>query len=304
MPATTRRPTRAAAAASKPASKAATKATAAAEKPAPRSRAGATKKRAASPERSLSPPPKRVRGEEQNVAPPAGEKPKSKAAVKKAPLSTKKSRAAITPPALVPAPQTRPYFNPLPTPPEKQRPGLQLFVWGAGNCGQFGLGPDVLDELEKPKKHTWVEQQIQAGTFGEEGAGLEAIAGGGMHTLFIDEKGTVSYWFNAYLVSLFNVIVQVWSCGLNDDAALGRITDQVPDPNKPGSFLDIDELTSVPHPLQSLIDENFRAVQVVAGDSICAAVSDQGDLRVWGSFRVSHPLNACFFPPLINFCPG
>lgn len=55
------------------------------------------------------------------------------------------------------------------------------------------MGPDVLDELEKPKKNTWVEQQIAAGAFGGEGAGLEAIAGGGMHSLFIDEKGTVRY---------------------------------------------------------------------------------------------------------------
>jgi len=29
-------------------------------------------------------------------------------------------------------------------------------------------------------------------------------------------------------------------------------------------------------------------VQVAAGDSICAAVSVEGDLRVWGSFRVCH----------------
>ena len=81
--------------------------------------------------------------------------------------------------------------------------------------------------------------------------------------------------------------MQIWSCGLNDDAALGRITTEVPDPDNPGSFLDVDELTSLPHPLQSLKDEGFRAVQVVAGDSICAAVSSEGELRVWGSFRVS-----------------
>lgn len=44
---------------------------------------------------------------------------------------------------------------------------------------------------------------------------------------------------------------------------------------------------STPHPIQSLIDERFRAVQIVAGDSISAAVSQSGELRVWGSFRVS-----------------
>lgn len=73
---------------------------------------------------------------------------------------------------------------------------------------------------------------------------------------------------------------------MNDDAALGRVTHNVPDPSNPGAFLDVDELTSVPHPLQSLVDEKFRAVQVVAGDSIGAALSTEGDLRVWGSFRV------------------
>lgn len=78
----------------------------------------------------------------------------------------------------------------------------------------------------------------------------------------------------------------MWTCGVNDDAALGRITQNVPDPQNPDSFLDVDELTSIPHPLQSLIDDDFRAVQLASGDSICAALSKDGDLRVWGSFRV------------------
>ncbi|KIY69747.1 RCC1/BLIP-II protein [Cylindrobasidium torrendii FP15055 ss-10] len=183
-----------------------------------------------------------------------------------------KPKAKKEPPAKKPAPvhvQTKPYLNPLPSPPEHQRPGLQLFAWGAGNFGQFGMGPDVLCEIDKPKKHPWAEEQMTKGTFGSEGAGLESAAAGGMHSLFIDEAGTV------------------WSCGLNDDAALGRDTAQVPDPEKPDAFLDVDELTAWPHPLQSLKDENFRAVQVVAGDSICAAVSAEGELRVWGSFRVN-----------------
>jgi regulator of chromosome condensation len=60
----------------------------------------------------------------------------------------------------------------------------------------------------------------------------------------------------------------------------------VPNPSDPGSFIDIDELTSVPYPIQSLVDEGFRAVKIATGDNICAAISSQGDLRVWGSFRV------------------
>lgn len=33
--------------------------------------------------------------------------------------------------------------------------------------------------------------------------------------------------------------------------------------------------------------EPFRAVRVAAGDSVSLAISDRGELRAWGSFRVS-----------------
>ncbi|KAL5527250.1 hypothetical protein ACEPAG_6041 [Sanghuangporus baumii] len=159
--------------------------------------------------------------------------------------------------------------NPLPAPPEHSRPANQLFVWGAGNFGQFGMGPAHLDEFDKPKKNTWIEKKIEEGAFGGEEAGIESIAAGGLHTMFTDEKGTI------------------WSCGVNDDAALGRITKDVPNPEKEGETIDIDILTSFPYPLQTLVDEGFRAVSIAAGDSICAAISDQGELRVWGSFRAN-----------------
>lgn len=87
--------------------------------------------------------------------------------------------------------QQKPYFNALPSPPEHPRPAPQLFVWGAGNFGQFGMGEDALGEFEKPQRNKLVEQKSEDGEFGEEGAGLETVAAGGMYSLFIDEKGTV-----------------------------------------------------------------------------------------------------------------
>jgi alpha-tubulin suppressor-like RCC1 family protein len=78
----------------------------------------------------------------------------------------------------------------------------------------------------------------------------------------------------------------VWSCGVNDEGCLGRLTENVPNPSNPKEFLDSDELSVTPYPIQSLLDENFRAVKVAAGDSISAAISSEGDLRIWGSFRV------------------
>ena len=92
-----------------------------------------------------------------------------------------------------PAPkQLKPYFNPLPVPPQKKRPGLQPFFWGTGNFGQFGMGPEVLGEVSKPKRNTWIEEHIEACTFGEDNAGIESVACGGLHTIFLDERGTVS----------------------------------------------------------------------------------------------------------------
>lgn len=85
----------------------------------------------------------------------------------------------------------KPPVNALATPPEHPRPANQLFVWGAGNFGQFGMGPGHLDEFDKPKKNMWIEKKMEEGAFGEEDAGIECVAAGGLHTMFIDEKGTV-----------------------------------------------------------------------------------------------------------------
>ncbi|KAG5635990.1 hypothetical protein H0H81_009440 [Sphagnurus paluster] len=168
-----------------------------------------------------------------------------------------------------------PYLNPLPQIPGQHRPSARLFVWGAGNDGQFGTGPsddELFIEKRVPKRNLWFDAQTTAGAFGEKGAGIEAIAAGGLHTMFIDENGTV------------------WTCGNNDNAALGRQTSDIPDPQNLEGFLDEADLTCYPHPLQSLVDEGFRAVKIAAGDGISGAVSAKGDLRVWGSFRVNEGL--------------
>jgi regulator of chromosome condensation len=85
-----------------------------------------------------------------------------------------------------------PYFNPLPRVPDHLRPTPLMFVWGAGNFGQFGMGTSFTGELEKPTRNKLVEEMInEGGAFGEDGAGIEFVASGGMHTLFVDEKGAV-----------------------------------------------------------------------------------------------------------------
>lgn len=71
-------------------------------------------------------------------------------------------------------------------------PPAQIFVWGTGNFGQFGMGPNFLNELSKPTRNTWVEEKMAQGAFGPApGSGIVRVAGGGLHSLFVDENGTV-----------------------------------------------------------------------------------------------------------------
>lgn len=99
--------------------------------------------------------------------------------------SKRKASRVVEPKAIV-------MVNPLSVQFDHRRPCLHLFVWGAGDAGQLAMGPDFCSELNKPRKSSFVEDGIDREIFGEDEAGLETIAAGGLQTLFIDERGTVS----------------------------------------------------------------------------------------------------------------
>lgn len=71
---------------------------------------------------------------------------------------------------------------------------------------------------------------------------------------------------------------QMWTWGINDNGALGRITQN--------TGVDSDELEYVPMQITEL-PEDFRTVRVSASDSASLALSENGQVLVWGSFRVS-----------------
>ncbi|KAG8730591.1 hypothetical protein FRC11_006336 [Ceratobasidium sp. 423] len=170
-------------------------------------------------------------------------------------------------------PVKKPPFNSLPTARAPTRPAMQLFVFGNGDMGQFGLGTGVLGDISRPRQHAWFKEAIETGTLGTgPGAGIDALCAGGMHTLVADEAG------------------RVWSWGINDNAALGRPTVNVTHPDKPNEIVEAEVLETEPMVVQTLVDEDFRAVDVCAGDSISVALGEGGALRVWGSFRSSDGL--------------
>lgn len=83
------------------------------------------------------------------------------------------------------------HFNPIPLLPSFEGSQPQLFVWGAGNHGQFGMGVEILREFSRPQKNTLVEDMMNTGQLGLKGLGFVAAVAGGMSSLFIDSKGTV-----------------------------------------------------------------------------------------------------------------
>ena len=70
-------------------------------------------------------------------------------------------------------------FNTVPSFPVKMDPPAQIFVWGTGKFGQFGMGPSYLDEVSKPTRNTWVEEKMAQGVFGSgPGSGIVGVAVG------------------------------------------------------------------------------------------------------------------------------
>ncbi|GAA6025477.1 hypothetical protein JCM11491_000545 [Sporobolomyces phaffii] len=150
--------------------------------------------------------------------------------------------------------------------PDPQDAPRSVFVFGTGDMGQHGLGTDTLDEIKRPRRHAGVEDKIDRNEPGWAG-GVGELVCGGMHTLAIDGNG------------------KVWSWGINDNAALGRVT------SKPG--IESEELEANLYPVEGLTgpnEEEFKAVRVAAGDSVSLAVSQQGEVKAWGSFRSAEGL--------------
>ncbi|GAA6054061.1 hypothetical protein JCM3770_001346 [Rhodotorula araucariae] len=157
---------------------------------------------------------------------------------------------------------------PVPAPEDAPR---QVAIWGDGNfSGQLGMGDEPRDApapvgLRTLNKMTNAEEEGWTG-------GPADISAGGMHTLAVNGDG------------------KVWTWGANDNAALGRITLNIPD-------TDNEELESVPMRVEdqdnSTVDSKhsgrpahpFDVVRVAAGDSHSVALDVRGDVKAWGAFR-------------------
>ncbi|ODQ64690.1 nucleotide exchange factor for Gsp1p, localizes to the nucleus, partial [Nadsonia fulvescens var. elongata DSM 6958] len=146
---------------------------------------------------------------------------------------------------------------------------LNVYVFGSGSMCELGLGPaSKTKEVKRPRINSLVPIET---------VGIVDIAVGGAHTLCLDHAGSI------------------WSWGGNDHGVLGRDTSKAAEQLKDmdaGSDSeddddgDLNELESTPAKVED-IPEGVKFVQVTATDNLSAALTEDGEVYTWGTFRNS-----------------
>lgn len=157
-------------------------------------------------------------------------------------------------------PAVGPVINSLPT------TKLNVYAFGTGDNAELGLGPEPNAKVVKrPRLNTFLLPDK---------IGVVAVAIGGMHGLALTHEGKVYSW------------------GVNDQYALGRESKVVPREKLADGSDDSDEddeplnaLESTPMPVEGF-PEGTVITRIAAGDSVSVAVTDQGRVYAWGTFRV------------------
>ncbi|KAL8408877.1 hypothetical protein RB594_007346 [Gaeumannomyces avenae] len=152
---------------------------------------------------------------------------------------------------------------------------LDVFVFGEGSSGELGLG-NMRHEGKKPLdvKRPRINHNLTAAT-----VGVVQIACGGMHVVALTKDNKILTW------------------GVNDQGALGRDTTwdgglRDADAEDSDSEDDDDSGLSPKESTPAEIDmsdvaEGTRFVQVVASDSASFALTEDGRVYGWGTFRAS-----------------
>jgi regulator of chromosome condensation len=152
---------------------------------------------------------------------------------------------------------------------------LDVFVFGEGSNGELGLGNAKIDG-KKPRdvKRPRLNPNLAAKT-----AKVVQVACGGMHVAALTADNKILTW------------------GVNDMGALGRDTrwgggtrdiDDEEDEDDGDDFSGMNPIESTPGEVDmSLVEPETVFTQVVASDSATFAVTEEGRVYGWGTFRVS-----------------
>jgi len=135
----------------------------------------------------------------------------------------------------------------------------EVFALGSGDCSQLGLGAE--ENVRERKKPTLIKSLADRN--------ILAIAAGSLHNLVLDSDRAV------------------WSWGCNDDAALGRETDEwLPEPVEgilgQGVRASEDAVAAASNGVETSFD---GVVQIACGASHSVALTADGVVYAWGAYR-------------------
>ena len=159
---------------------------------------------------------------------------------------------------------------------------LDVFVCGSGEYGELGLG----EKKWKGKAPNIAQTPRINHLLDSHDIGISQVAVGGMHCAALTYNSKVLTW------------------GVNDDGALGRDSDMVE--NEDDSDADefgLDPGESIPTsiPPKSFSDSPLRFSQVAANDCATFALTNDGFVYGWGTFRVSVLNLKSIIPCLYHF---
>jgi regulator of chromosome condensation len=148
---------------------------------------------------------------------------------------------------------------------------LQVFVFGEGTAGELGLGTDKkCIDVKRPRLNPNLDAQT---------VGVVQIVSGGMHNIALTHDNKILTW------------------GVNDQGALGRDTtwnggvkdmDAEEDEDSDDDDTGMNPVETAPTEVdfsQTEIADGTRWVDVAAGDSCSFALTDDGKVYGWGTFR-------------------
>ncbi|KAG6361817.1 hypothetical protein INS49_010046 [Diaporthe citri] len=168
---------------------------------------------------------------------------------------------------------------------------LDIFVFGSGESGELGLGNKKIDgkkpvNVKRPRIHPFLSA---------EAVGVVQIACGGMHSVALTKDNKILTW------------------GVNDQGALGRNTawdgglrdaDAEDDDDDGDDFEALNPIECTPAEVSTKnIVNGTKFVKVVASDSASFALTEDGRLYGWGTFRSSDGILGFTKDTLVQYEP-